>query len=51
VPSRVLDRAGLRAGDELAGPAVIEQPDSTILVPPATRARVDEIGNVILEVS
>jgi N-methylhydantoinase A/oxoprolinase/acetone carboxylase beta subunit len=51
VPSQVLDRAGLRAGDELAGPAVIEQPDSTILVPPATRARVDEIGNVILEVS
>jgi N-methylhydantoinase A len=47
----VLQRAALRSGDELAGPAVIEQPDSTILVPPGARARVDQIGNVILEVS
>jgi N-methylhydantoinase A/oxoprolinase/acetone carboxylase beta subunit len=51
LPTQVFDRAGLRAGDELAGPAVIEQPDSTILVPPGARSRVDGIGNVILEVS
>ena len=51
VPTQVLHRAALRSGDELAGPAVIEQPDSTILVPPGARARVDQIGNVILEVS
>jgi N-methylhydantoinase A/oxoprolinase/acetone carboxylase beta subunit len=51
VPTQVLQRAALRSGDELAGPAVIEQPDSTILVPPGARARVDQIGNVILEVS
>ena len=51
VPTQVLHRAALRSGDELAGPAVIEQPDSTILVPPGARARVDQIGNVILAVS
>jgi N-methylhydantoinase A/oxoprolinase/acetone carboxylase beta subunit len=50
LPTQILARVGLGAGDELAGPAVIEQPDSTILVPPGTRARVDEIGNVILAV-
>ena len=49
--TRVYARADLRAGDELAGPAVIEQPDSTTLVPPGARARVDEIGNLVLEVA
>ncbi|MBV8430637.1 MAG: hydantoinase/oxoprolinase family protein [Solirubrobacterales bacterium] len=39
----------LRPGTEASGPAVIELPESTILVPPAWRARVDEVGSVHLE--
>ena len=31
------------------GPAVLEQPDATILVPPGQRGRVDAFGNIVLE--
>ncbi|MFC5993148.1 hydantoinase/oxoprolinase family protein [Pseudonocardia hispaniensis] len=40
------DRAALPAGSELTGPAVIDQLDSTTLVPPGTRAEVDEWLNI-----
>jgi N-methylhydantoinase A len=46
----IYDRTGLAAGDELSGPAIIQQPDSTTVVPPGAWARVDEIGNVVLGV-
>ena len=48
VPTNIYERAQLRAGEELAGPAIIEQPDSTTVVPPGARARIDEIGNIVL---
>lgn len=47
----IYDRAGLDAGATIAGPAVIEQTDTTVLVPPNARARVDRYLNVIIEVS
>jgi N-methylhydantoinase A/oxoprolinase/acetone carboxylase beta subunit len=50
VSTEIYDRALLGAGDELTGPAIIEQPDSTTVVPPGAQARVDEIGNIVLEV-
>jgi N-methylhydantoinase A len=34
----------------LQGPAVVEETDTTILVPPGCRASVDTIGNVVLDV-
>ena len=43
------DRAGLRAGDGIAGPAIIEQFDSTTIVLAGQSARVDEIGNLIID--
>ncbi len=49
VPTAVYDRALLRPGDTMDGPAVIEQLDSTTLVWPGGSARVDEFGNLLLE--
>ena len=45
----VYDRATLPAGARIEGPAVIEQLDSTTLVPPGWRARVDEWLNIRME--
>jgi N-methylhydantoinase A len=42
------DRARLRAGDTLAGPAVIEAVDSTTLVPPGWSLACDRIGNLMV---
>ena len=39
---------GLPSGTEVAGPAVIELPESTVLVPAGWGARVDETGSVHL---
>jgi len=36
----------LRAGAELDGPAIVEQLDSTTLVPPGWHAEVDEWLNI-----
>jgi N-methylhydantoinase A len=44
----VVDRARMPAGMEAPGPAVIESLDSTILVPPDWRARMDEHGFLLL---
>ena len=37
-------REGLAPGATLPGPAVVEQLDSTVLIPPGWTARVDEVG-------
>jgi N-methylhydantoinase A len=44
----VYDGAKLRAGHEISGPAIVEQPTTTIKVPPHWNAKVDEIGSLIL---
>jgi N-methylhydantoinase A len=44
----VYDRLSLPVGTEIVGPAILEQPDTTILVDPGLIARVDAFGNVIL---
>lgn len=41
------DRDQLRAGNEITGPAIIEQMDTTTVLPPATSARVHESGSLI----
>ena len=43
------DRSALAVGAELAGPAVLTQPDSTVLVPGGWRARVDAWRNIAME--
>jgi N-methylhydantoinase A len=47
----VYDRADLPAGAILSGPCIVDQLDSTTVVPPRTTARVDVWGNLILEYS
>ena len=48
--TRFFERAALRAGDVLRGPAVVEQFDSTTIVAPDIECRVDDHGNLLLEV-
>ena len=43
------DREQLRAGDRIAGPAIIEQYDSTTVVPPGLEATVDRFGNLVID--
>jgi N-methylhydantoinase A len=47
--ARVFDRDGLPAGAHFEGPAVVEQYDTTTLVPPGFAVTVDRFGNLIGE--
>ena len=51
MPCRVFDRYRLKPGTELAGPAIVEERESTIVIGPSRRARVDEHLNVIVDVA
>jgi 5-oxoprolinase (ATP-hydrolysing) len=44
------DRERLRAGNVIAGPAVIEQLDSTTVLPPGATARVHGDGTIVIEI-
>ena len=46
----IFDRDTLVPGQEVAGPAVIEAPDTTMLVRPGQRVRMDEYRNLTLTV-
>jgi N-methylhydantoinase A len=46
----VFERERLRPGDEIAGPAIVEQTDSTTVVHPGMTARVDDHSNIIIDV-
>jgi N-methylhydantoinase A len=48
VEAPVYDRARLGAGDEIAGPAVLEEFSSTVPLHPGFAARVDTYGNLII---
>lgn len=50
VDATVLDRYALRPGDRFAGPAVVEERESTVVVGPGGEARVDGVGNVVVTV-
>ena len=49
VDCAVHDRYALPAGARLAGPAVVEELDSTTIVHPSYTARVDDVGNIWIE--
>jgi N-methylhydantoinase A len=49
VAATVYDRAAMPVGFEFVGPAIVEQSDTTTLVSPGWRARVDAAGSLILE--
>jgi len=43
-------RERIAPGSEIEGPALVEQMDSVTLIPPDWLARIDEYGNIVLEV-
>ncbi len=45
----VYDRLPIAAGEVLAGPCLLEQPDTTIFVDPGLQGRIDEDWNLIIE--
>ncbi|WP_174300414.1 hydantoinase/oxoprolinase family protein [Caulobacter sp. S45] len=47
-PAVIYDRARLRAGDRIAGPAVVVEMDSTTLVLPGCEAVVDRFGVILI---
>ena len=50
IATPVFDRDALPSGLSLPGPAVIEQLDSTVLIPPGSTAEVDKHLNIIIQV-
>jgi N-methylhydantoinase A len=48
--TRIFDRASLRRGATLAGPAIVEQPDTTVVIDPGATAIVDGLGNLVISV-
>ena len=51
IEATVYDRGLLKAGNRITGPAVLEQMDSTIIVPPDMTAEVDEYLNLVIYTS
>ncbi|MFC0386965.1 hydantoinase/oxoprolinase family protein [Muricoccus vinaceus] len=45
----ILSRLDLPVGAVIPGPAILEQPDATTVVDPGLSARVDRLGNVVIE--
>ncbi len=51
VSTPVYDRYALRPGDALTGPAIVEERESTTVVPPGDRLEVDARGNLRIRVT
>jgi N-methylhydantoinase A len=51
VRTPVYDRYRLRPGDEISGPAIVEERESTFVLGPESRAHVDELLNLVVEFS
>jgi N-methylhydantoinase A len=43
------DRAKLKSGDTLTGPAVVTQHNSTTIIPPGYKATTLEVGDILIE--
>ncbi len=48
VPTRYYERSALKAGNKLTGPAIVNQYDSTTVIPPGVSAHVDRFGNIVI---
>ena len=51
VRASVYDRRGLPPGSAIEGPAIVEQSDTTTFLGLGDRARVDDFGNLVVEVA
>ena len=47
----VYNRDRLPAGEQIVGPAIIEQVDTTTVIDPGAVARVDALGNLVIATS
>ena len=47
--TRFYERERLLAGDRIEGPAIIEQYDTTTVVPPGLLAEIDDHGNIVID--
>jgi len=47
--ARLYDRDKLRTGNRIAGPAIVLQMDTTLVMPPGWAGEVDAYGNLLLE--
>ena len=45
------ERSRLKAGNVVAGAAIVEQMDTTIVLPPGQIGKVDQWGNIIVDIS
>jgi len=45
----IYNRLELPAGLIVVGPAILEQPDTTVLIEPGLQGRIDEFGNTVIE--
>jgi N-methylhydantoinase A/oxoprolinase/acetone carboxylase beta subunit/N-methylhydantoinase B/oxoprolinase/acetone carboxylase alpha subunit len=43
------ERERLQAGDRIDGPAIVEQYDTTTVIPPGLRAEIDAHGNIVVD--
>lgn len=50
IESSIYERGLLPPGAAFNGPAIVEQQDTTTVMPPGCRARVDDYGNLIIKV-
>ena len=48
-PTGFYERDELRAGNRIAGPAIVEQYDSTTIIPPGFTAEIDARGNIVID--
>jgi N-methylhydantoinase A len=50
IDADIYERASLSRGVSFTGPAIVEQPDTTTVMPPDTSCTVDDYGNLIISV-
>jgi N-methylhydantoinase A/oxoprolinase/acetone carboxylase beta subunit len=50
VTTRFYDRGALQVGNVLEGPSIVNQYDSTTVIPPEVSARIDRFGNIVIDV-
>jgi N-methylhydantoinase A len=50
VETRIYDGSRLRAGNRIAGPAIVEEITTTVVICPHDVAEIDRLGNVVIEV-
>jgi N-methylhydantoinase A len=49
IGAKVYDLYQLRCGNQISGPAIVEEVDSTVVIHPGYHARVDRYGNLLIE--